>query len=159
MFSATIQDLLHEIPFLRYLEDLLLHKVQIKLGLTFISYKIWILRKYCLSSVQKTKAIGLHWDLENKQAGPAACTEPPPPHTAVCTQVAEASAVPLPKLQQRHLKSDSFLCSWQCIVQQWAQIWVLLRLWVISSHVDKVHFIKDVWDRLKKTLHGFTVFL
>lgn len=66
MLSATIQDLLHEISFLcNYLEDLLLHKVQVKLSITIISYKIWMLTKYCLSSVQKTKAIGLHWDLEN----------------------------------------------------------------------------------------------
>lgn len=66
MLSATVQDLLNEIAFLcYYLEDLLLHKVQIKLSITIISYKIWILTKYRLSSVQKTKAIGLHWDVEN----------------------------------------------------------------------------------------------
>lgn len=72
MLSATIQDLLHEIPFLCcYLEDLLLHKVEIKVSWTFISYKLWILTKCYLSSVQETKAVGLHQDLENDQGGPA----------------------------------------------------------------------------------------
>lgn len=61
-----------------------------------------------LSSVQKTRAIGLHWDLENEAAGPADRTEPTPPRTLLWTEAAKVSAVPLRKLQHRHLKSTSF---------------------------------------------------
>lgn len=79
MLSATVQHLLHEIPFLCcYLEDLLLHKVQIKVSWTFISYKISELTKCCLHSGLKTKGIGVHQALENEQAGHAGNPEPSP---------------------------------------------------------------------------------
>lgn len=60
--------------------------------------------KCCPSSVLKTKAICLHQDLKNDQAGPAENPEPPP----LCTEATRVSAGQEHKLQHRHLESDSF---------------------------------------------------
>lgn len=120
-----------------------------KVSWTFISYKIWVLTKCYLSSVQKTKATGLHQDLDNDQAGPAKNPRPPSLYRGCqserrTTPQAAAQTSPV-RFLPSVLNSDSYSNELKNgFSQEEGSFLAMLTKYIL---------VKSVWDGLKPTKH------